>query len=187
MYKIKKLEDELIEELQKQQEEFSYKVRERRIYFEINVIIRHREYAKKLLAYLRDAPAKHILSAPFIWMCLLPMLLLDASVSLFQWVCFPLYGIPQVKRRDYLTFDRQYLGYLNTIEKLNCGYCSYANGLFAYVQEISARTEQFWCPIKHAGRLKTLHSRYQKFVGYGDAEKYRREIETLRHDFKDLE
>jgi hypothetical protein len=55
------------------------------------------------------------------------------------------------------------------------------------LQEIAARTEQFWCPIKHAKRIKTLHSRYQKFFSYGDAQKYRSQVDSVRHDFKDLE
>jgi hypothetical protein len=59
--------------------------------------------------------------------------------------------------------------------------------LFAYAQEIAARTEQFWCPIKHAKRIKGLHSRYQKFIRYGDAETYRSDFDIIRHDFKDLE
>lgn len=185
--KIKILEIELIEELQKQEEEFSYEIRKRQIYFEKNVILRHKEYAKRLYSYIIDAPVKHILSAPFIWSCIIPVLLLDAVISLYQRVCFPIYDIPKVNRNDYITFDRNYLNYLNLIEKINCAYCSYVNGLIAYVQEIAARTEQFWCPIKHARRIKTLHSRYQKFISYGNAEKYRSEIETVRHDFKDLE
>ncbi|WP_020159438.1 hypothetical protein [Methylobacter marinus] len=185
--KIKDLENELVEELQKQQEEFSYEIRKRRVYFEKNVIIRHKEYAKRLLSYISDAPLKHILSAPLIWSCIIPVILLDVTVSIYHWVCFPLYGIPKVKRQDYIVFDRQYLNYLNMVEKINCAYCSYVNGLFAYLQEIAARTEQFWCPIKHARRIKSLHSRYQKFISYGSAEKYRAEIEAVRHDFKDLQ
>jgi hypothetical protein len=185
--KIKDLENELVEELQKQQEEFSYEISKRRVYFEKNVIIRHKEYAKRLLSYISDAPLKHILSAPVIWSCIIPVILLDVTVSIYHWVCFPLYGIPKVKRQDYIVFDRQYLNYLNMVEKINCGYCSYVNGLFAYLQEIAARTEQFWCPIKHARRIKSLHSRYQKFISYGSAEKYRAEIEIVRHDFKDLQ
>ncbi len=35
-------------------------------------------------------------------------------------------------RGAHFTFDRHRLGYLNLIEKLNCDYCAYANGLFAY-------------------------------------------------------
>jgi hypothetical protein len=184
--KMKTLEIELIEELQKQEEEFSYGIRKRRVYFEKNVIIRHKEYAKRLINYITDAPLRHIVSAPFIWMCLIPSLIIDVTISLYQAICFPIYCIPKVIRQDYIVFDRQFLQYLNLIEKINCAYCSYVNGLFAYVQEIAARTEQFWCPIKHAKRIKTLHSRYQKFVNYGDAENYRLHIESVRHDFKDL-
>lgn len=127
---------------------------------------------------------------PIIWSCLPPALILDASISLYQAICFPAYGIPKVSRKDYIVFDRQYLNYLNylnLIEKMNCAYCSYFNGLIAYIQEIAARTEQFWCPIKHASRIKSLHSRYQNFISYGDAEAYRNRIESIRRDFTDLE
>jgi hypothetical protein len=185
--KIKVLETELIEELQKQEEEFSYEIRKRRVFFEENVIIRHKEYVKHLFNYITDAPLRHIISAPFVWMCIIPSLLMDATIRLYQAVCFPIYGIPKVNRQDYIVFDRQYLQYLNLIEKINCAYCSYVNGLFAYLQEIAGRTEQFWCPIKHAKRIKTLHSRYQKFASYGDAKTYRSKVEKIRHDFKDLE
>jgi len=184
--KLKDLESEMVEELQKQEEEFSYAIHKRRVEFEENVIIRHKKYAKRLLNYLKDAQLKHILSAPFIWICIIPVLLVDVTVTLYQWVCFPIYGIPKVQRQDYIVFDRRYLNYLNIIEKINCAYCSYFNGLIGYLQEIGARTEQFWCPIKHARRIKTLHSRYQKFINYGDAEKYRAQIETIRCDFQDL-
>ena len=184
---IKILEAELIEELQKQEDEFVYEIRKRRVYFEKNVIIRHKGYVKQLFNYISDAPLKHIVSVPFIWACIFPALLMDASISAYQAVCFPIYGIPKVNRQDYIVFDRHYLQYLNLIEKVNCAYCSYVNGLFAYMQEIAARTEQFWCPIKHAKHIKALHSRYQKFVSYGDAKAYRSGIDKIRHDFHDIE
>lgn len=49
------------------------------------------------------------------------------------------------------------LSYLNAIEKLNCVYCGYGNGVIAYGREIIARTEQFWCPIKHASKAAGEH------------------------------
>lgn len=79
-----------------------------------------------------------MLSSPLIYACLLPFLLLDASVAIYQLVCFPIYGIPKVRRKDYLVFDRGRLGYLNTIEKVGCIYCSYANGLLSLVTAIAA-------------------------------------------------
>jgi hypothetical protein len=60
------------------------------------------------------------------------------------------------------------------------------SGDIAYVQEIAGRTEQHWCPIKHAMSLKTRHSRYQHFLDYGDAEQYRKRLEEVRRDFADL-
>ena len=95
-------------------------------------------------------------------------LLLDLAVTVYQAVCFPVYGIPKVARGEYLVFDRGSLRYLNVIEKIGCVYCSYANGLLAYVVEIAARTEQHFCPIKHARKLLRPHSHYANFVPYGD-------------------
>lgn len=100
MDKITILENELIEELQKQEEDFSYEIRKRKVYCEENSIIQHREYVKRVLSYISDAPIKHMISAPFIWSCVVPALLMDITVSVYQWVCFPIYGIPKVKPID---------------------------------------------------------------------------------------
>ena len=55
----------------------------------------------------------------------------------YQAICFPVYKIPKVRRRDYLVFDRHHLAYLNIIEKINCAYCSYANGAIAFMREVA--------------------------------------------------
>ena len=91
----------------------------------------------------------------------------------YQAICFPIYKIPKVRRRDYLVFDRHHLAYLNIIEKINCAYCSYANGAIAFVREVAARTEVYWCPIKHARRVLGPHPHYQGFADFGDAEAFR--------------
>jgi hypothetical protein len=184
--KIKSIEQELIEEIQQQQQNFSYQIRQRRIYFEKQIIQQHKRDVQRLFDYLKGASVKHIISAPVIWVVLFPTVLMDSAVTLYQAICFPIYGIPKVKRTDYIVFDRQYLNYLNIIEKINCAYCSYFNGVIAYIQEIAARTEQFWCPIKHARRISTLHSRYQKFIDYGDAKSYRQHKEEIRRYFDDV-
>ena len=89
-------------------------------------------------------------------------------------------GIVKVARSEYFAFDRGQLVYLNPIEKINCTYCAYTNGFIAYAQEIVARTEQYWCPIKHARRLLGSHPHYAGFIDFGDAEVYRRELDALR-------
>jgi hypothetical protein len=112
-------------------------------------------------------------------------MLIDVWVSLYQRICFPIYGIARVRRADYIAVDRWKLAYLNTIEKANCDYCGYVNGLLSYVREVSARTEQYWCPIKHARRVRGPHPRYRHFVDYGDAEGYKRELPVLRDALRD--
>ena len=184
---IKRLENELAAELQKKEEEFFYKIKGKKIYFEQATRQYHKSLVTNLRTYLRNAEVLNILSAPVIWFCLIPALFLDLVVTAYHLICFPIYGIPRVRRGDYLVIDRNSLTYLNALEKLNCVYCGYFNGLIAYVQEIAARTEQYWCPIKHARRIRTLHSRYSKFVEFGDAETYRKSLEQIRGSFEDLQ
>jgi len=117
---------------------------------------------------------------------MIPALLADISVTIYQYICFPIYKIPKVKRKDYIIMDRYNLFYLDKVERINCWYCEYFNGVIAYVREVGARTEQFWCPIKHSKALKDKHSRYGNFFDYGDYKKYREELEKRRADFKDI-
>lgn len=184
--KIKELEQELRQELQQKQEAFFYRVERDTVRFEEEVTHRHRKLIKRLRRYLWDASLLNILTVPVIWGCLPPVLLMDLVVSIFQAICFPVYGIPKVKRGQHIVIDRHALAYLNLIEKINCVYCSYVNGLISYVREIAARTEQYWCPIKHARRVGSIHSRYRYFFDYGDGEGYRQKLEEVRRAFADI-
>lgn len=183
---IRKLEEELLLEIQKKEEEFFYRIKGKKVMFEERIRAQHAALVKSVPRFLLDASLLNVLTAPVIWACLAPALLLDAVVSSYQAVCFPVYGIPKVRKRDYIIIDRNYLGYLNPIERINCTYCAYFTGLIAFVQEVAARTEQYWCPIKHARKLRAMHSRYEKFFDYGDCAAYREEIEQVRRDFEDL-
>jgi hypothetical protein len=109
---------------------------------------------------------------------------LDLLVMIYQAVCFPIYGIPKVRRGDYFAFDRAHLAYLNAIEKFNCAYCTYANGVIAYVREVASRTEEYWCPIKHARRVVGTHARYSGFEDFGDAEAYHGQLGRHRASLK---
>ncbi len=180
LVRIKALEEELEQEIVTRQAEFRFRLENRRVRFEQEVLARHRQLKVGLLRYLASASWRHILSALVIYPMIVPIVLLDAGVSLYQALCFPLYRIDKVPRSEYFAFDREQLAYLNLIEKVNCAYCAYTNGLIAYVQEIVARTEQYWCPIKHARRILGSHLRYAGFVDFGDAEAYRRELAALR-------
>jgi len=183
---IKKLEQELSLEFQKKEAEFSYRIRGKKVLFDQEIKRQHKLIATRISQYLKDSEFLNILTVPLIWGCLFPALFMDGVVSLFQAVCFPIYKIPKVKRGSYIVIDRHALSYLNGIEKLNCVYCGYFNGLIAYIREIAGRTEQFWCPIKHARRTSDFHSRYGKFLEFGDAEGFRRKLDKVRHDFDDI-
>ncbi len=124
--------------------------------------------------------ARSLLTAPFVYSLLVPFAVLDLWVTAFQWICFPLYGVPCVRRRDYLIVDRQKLPYLTGLEKVNCVFCGYANGLIAYIREVGARTEQYWCPIRHERDLPSPHERYRLFFAYGDARAYHQGLMPLR-------
>jgi hypothetical protein len=183
---IKNLEKILSLEIQKKEEEFFYKIHGKKVRFEESAKRYHKTLVSGVRTYLLNASLLNILTAPVIWFCLVPSVFLDITVTIYQIVCFPVYKIPKVRRDDYIVIDRYALNYLNAMEKLNCVYCGYVNGLIAYVQEIAARTEQYWCPIKHARKIGSIHSRYNKFFEYGDGNEYRKKIETIRRDFEDL-
>lgn len=185
--KIKQLELQLQEELEARQEQLSYELRNHKVKFARAIRALHREYRVGLVEFFRTAEARHIITAPLIYSLIVPIALLDIAVSIYQHTCFRAYRIARVKRADYVIFDRHQLSYLNVIEKFNCLYCSYANGVIAFVREVSARTEQYWCPIKHARRVLAPHSRFHRFADYGDAQDYQDTLKRLRREFEDSE
>ena len=179
MGRIRALEAELDAEIARQSAGLRFGLEHGRAVFEEEVLRRHRELQTRLLRYILDAKPMIVLTAPVIYSLIVPLVLLDLFVSAYQAVCFPAYGLEKVKRSEYLIFDRGHLAYLNALEKLNCAYCAYANGLIAYVREIAGRTEAYWCPIKHAKKTTGAHGQYMNFVAFGDAEAYRKRIAEL--------
>jgi len=183
---MRELEAELEAELESRREAFHVRLEHHRIRFDREILERQRRFKVGLIDYFRGAELRTIITAPIIYSMIVPLVLLDVSVTIYQFFCFPMYRIQRVKRADFMAFDRRHLAYLNVIEKFHCTYCSYANGLAAYVKEIIARTEQFWCPIRHARRLLQTHSRYNQFMDYGDAKAYRQDLQALRDTLNTL-
>ena len=177
---IKELEEELRLALKKQEKDIRYRVIGKRIKFEKKIKQAHKKLKIGIFHWLRSSKLNNILSAPFIYGMIVPLLFLDACLSLFHAACFRLYHIPKVRRSDYMIFDRHQLAYLNIIEKVNCTYCSYAVGLVAYAREITARTEQYWCPIKHANKLLHPNQRDLFFIPYGKGEDFQRKQVLFR-------
>jgi hypothetical protein len=181
---IRALEEDLEREFAARRAELRCGIEAGRIAFEAEILARHRAMQVRLRRYVAEASLLTIVTAPVIYALILPLLCLDLGVMTYQAICFRAYGIERVRRRDYLVFDRRHLAYLNAIEKLNCAYCSYAIGLLAFVTEVAARTEQYWCPIKHARRVLGMHARYGAFVDFGDAEAFQRAREEFRRKLR---
>jgi hypothetical protein len=184
MEKLRSVESEIEAELTKRREELRFRFEKRRIVFEEDIKRIHRAIKTRSSRYFIDANPLMVLTAPVIYSLLLPVVLLDLFVMAYQAVCFPVYKIPKVRRRDYLIFDRHHLAYLNVIEKINCAYCSYANGAIAFAREVASRTEVYWCPIKHARRVLGPHPHYQGFADFGDAEGFRVKLKQMKDGVK---
>ena len=184
--RIRHLEEQLEHELAEKRREWHYRFKANRIRFEREIQKRHRRLKKSVPIFVRDASLGNLLTAPVIYSIVFPLLLLDLWFTVYQYICFSVYSIPKVPRSRYFVIDRHHLAYLNGIEKLNCVYCGYANGLLAYVREIAGRTEQYWCPIKHATRVRAPHRRYHLFVDFGDADGYHKELSRLRESYDDV-
>lgn len=92
---------------------------------------------------------QYLISAPFIYGMIFPLVFLDISIEIYQNICFRLYGIDLVKRSNYIRIDRHKLSKLNKWEKLNCVYCGYGNGMLPFATAVAAETEKFWCGIRH--------------------------------------
>ena len=184
--RIQQMELEIEQEMKRKRAELQADFEETRVRFEQEVLEQQRRFKTGLLKYILSADLRTALTAPIIYAVFFPMVLLDLSVTIYQHICFRAYGIPRVKRSDYFVYDRAHLAYLNLIEKINCAYCSYGNGLMAYGREVVARTEQYWCPIKHARKIMAAHPYYTGFVDFGDAESYKQELERLRTQLAEI-
>jgi hypothetical protein len=179
------LEDELRLALKKQQSTISFQIKGKRIEFEQSIKHTHQRLKTNFFRWLVTNRPQNLITGPIIYSMVIPLLVVDIFVSFYQLTCFPIYGIKKVKRKDYLFYDRQQLHYLNFIEKFHCTYCAYGSGMIAYVAEIVGRTEQYFCPIKHAHHMIGAHQRYSSFLAFGDAENYQAKLEDFRHGLRE--
>jgi len=174
------IQEQLEQFFEETREKFRYSLEDGRVRVSHEVRQLQRRYRVSSFRYLLDADWRSVVTAPVIYSMIVPLLIIDISFTLYQHICFRAYGVPRVSRRDYLVNDRHLLVYLNTIEKINCTYCGYGNGVLAYTREIVSRTEQYWCPIRHAHRVIDSHRRYPQFFAYGDAKSYQQGLKQKR-------
>jgi hypothetical protein len=123
--------------------------------------------------YKKHRFIRHLPVYPVIYPAALFIFLLDAWVEIYHRITFPIYGIPYIKRKNYIKIDRHKLKYLNPMQKLNCVYCGYANGVLQYISKIIAETETYWCAIQHEKNEQFLPpDHHEEFIKYGDKRSY---------------
>lgn len=182
---ITALEDELRTAISEQPTSMFFQIKGKRVEFEKSIQATHRRLKKNFFRWVVTNRPQNLITGPIIYAMIIPLLITDMFVSFYQLTCFPIYGIKKVRRGDYIIFDRQNLHYLNFIEKFHCTYCAYGSGMVGYINEIIARTEQYFCPIKHARKILGTHSRYARFLDFGEAENYEARLEQYRRALGD--
>ena len=166
---IENKKNELLVEYEKLKDIYGFYFKKWKIYFKIKTKEYNKKFKTGVFKYIYWAKIRHILSMPFIYAMFVPTIILDIFLFVYQNICFRLYGIPLVKRNEYVVYDRKFLDYLNVIQKFNCLYCSYVNWVFSFAVEIWGRTEKYWCPIKYAKKMKWNHNWQKHFADYWDA------------------
>ncbi len=174
------LEEDLRIALEEQEASMLFEIKGKRVEFEQSIREAHRRLKTGFFRWLVAYRPQNLITGPIIYAMIVPLALVDLCVSFYQATCFPIYGVVRVRRGDYIVFDRQRLEYLNFIEKFHCTYCAYGTGVIAYIAEIVARTEEYFCPIKHARRMLGVHPRYKRFLDFGDAADYEKRLEAFR-------
>lgn len=177
---ISALQAELLDALREQEAGVLLRLHGQRVEFEESVRHAHMRLKTNFFRWLISNRPQNLLTGPIIYSLVVPLAILDLCVSLYQASCFPIYRVAKVRRGDYIVFDRHKLEYLNFIEKFHCTYCAYGNGVLAFASEVAARTEEYFCPIKHAQRVLGRHASYERFLEYGEAEDFAKKLEETR-------
>lgn len=165
---IKSRKNDLLKEYENLKEKYGFAFIKGKIMFNLDRKKENRKLRKSIWDSLFGLRIREVISMPFIYSMIIPALILDIFLFIYQQTAIRLYWIPLVKRSDYIVYDRRFLDYLNFFQKFNCLYCSYVNWLFSYAVEIAWRTEKYWCPIKNSHRVKWWHDWQEYFADYWD-------------------
>lgn len=181
---IRKKKEDLLVEYENLKLKYGFVIEKWKIIFNSETKAKNRLLKKSILESIFSARVREVLSVPFIYAMIIPSVFLHIFLWIYQQTALRLYGIPLVKIKDYIVFDRKELDYLNVIQKFNCMYCSYVNWLYSYWVEIAGRTEKYWCPIKHAKKMKGWHDWQEYFADYGSPEDFKKCFTNTKEFYK---
>lgn len=187
LQEIRELERSVIEQSKLKEEELLFKIKNQKIVFENEIKEKHKALRTSAIRFLAETSLISYLIAPVVYSMIIPAVIMDLFVSFYQMVCFPVFRIPKVHRKEYISLDKYKLKYLNWIERINCDFCGYFNGVIGYAREVASRTEQYFCPIKHALKTRGLHSRHARFLTYGDPTDLHEKFAQLRKEVRETQ
>ena len=124
---------------------------------------------------------RYLLSTPFIYGMAIPMIIFHLFIEIYHRITFFLYGIEYVDMKKHFVFNRHSLLQLSLLQKINCIYCEYGNGLASYIKEIIGRTEAYWCPIKNGKNTKYTHKNYKFFMDKNEVKEFEKVRENIRN------
>ena len=185
LQEIENKRKELAEEYERIKKKYNFEYIKWKITFSKEQKLENKKKKTSFWQTTKSTTFREYLSIPFIYSMMIPAVILDLFLFMYQQTAMRLYRIPLVKRSDYITLERKHLDYLNWVEKLNCIYCSYVNWLFAYAVEIAWRTEKYWCPIKHAKKMTSSHNWEKYFADYGDADWFKEVFRKNQEFYQD--
>lgn len=185
LQEIENKRKELAEEYERIKKKYNFEYIKWKIIFSKEQKLENKKKKRSFWQTTKSTTFREYLSIPFIYSMMIPAVILDLFLFMYQQTAMRLYRIPLVKRSDYITLERKHLDYLNWVEKLNCIYCSYVNWLFAYAVEIAWRTEKYWCPIKHAKKMTSSHNWEKYFADYGDADWFKEVFKKNQEFYQD--
>ncbi len=107
--RMEELKSQLQSEYEALMERYDYAVENRKIVFSEKAKRFQKDVREGVFHYLLSAEIRHLLSIPFIYAMIVPTIVLDLFLTVFQFTAFPLYGIERVRRSDHILFDRKYL------------------------------------------------------------------------------
>ena len=124
----------------------------------------------------------NLVTGPLIYGMVVPLVFLDLSVWVYQYVCFPIYKLPRIARVQFNAFDRQELRYLDWVSKAHCSYCAYATGAAAFASAVIAATEAYFCPIKHQHKNQAARATAVPYLEFEEPEgfDFDTQLESLR-------
>ena len=113
---IHEAEEALSEDVRDQQKRWQYDLHRGRVWFDKEVRHAHKQLKQGIPSFLRHGSVLNLLTTPIIYSLSLPFVLLDVWVSLYQWICFPIYGIDRVARAAVLR-DRPSQAWLSECDR----------------------------------------------------------------------